>query len=279
MKISREHLSELNEAKILLESTSLAQKIADIAGKPIEMAMNKLPQEYREGIQNVTEKTLKALLKKVIAIPSKGEDANRMQNKMLVGGVGALGGAFGLPALAIELPISSAIILWSIVNIARSEGENLADYRAQLACLEVFTFSGGSKDNGPDYYETRVSLSLEIKAAQVYLKNATKRLSVEMPPPLIRLIHSIAARFGVSVSQKTAAQLLPLLGAVGGATINTIFIHHFQNMAQGHFIVRKLERIYGESVVKAAYLDLNPQEESAFARSREINDILEVSNV
>ena len=152
--------------------------------------------------------------------------------------------------------------------------------RAQLACLEVFVFSGGSKDNGSDYYETRASLSLAIKTAQASLaRSAAKRLSVEMPPPLIRLIHNIAVRFGVSVSQKTMAQLMPLVGAIGGATINTIFIHHFQNMAQGHFIVRKLERIYGESVVKAAYLDLNPQEESVFARPREINDVLEVPNV
>jgi hypothetical protein len=35
--------------------------------------------------------------------------------------------------------------------------------------------------------------------------------------------------------------------------INTIFIDHFQDMARGHFIVRRLERVYGTDEVKRQY--------------------------
>jgi len=35
--------------------------------------------------------------------------------------------------------------------------------------------------------------------------------------------------------------------------INTIFIDHFQNMARGHFIIRRLERLYGKDLVKQEY--------------------------
>jgi hypothetical protein len=69
----------------------------------------------------------------------------------------------------------------------------------------------------------------------------------------VRLITLIASRFGVVVSQKAAAQLVPVIGAAGGALINTIFIGHYQDMARGHFIVRRLERAHGAEPVRLAY--------------------------
>ncbi|MBW2614674.1 MAG: EcsC family protein, partial [Deltaproteobacteria bacterium] len=50
-----------------------------------------------------------------------------------------------------------------------------------------------------------------------------------------------------------AAQAVPIIGAAGGALINTIFIDHFQDMARGHFIVRRLERVYGTDEVQRQY--------------------------
>jgi len=55
------------------------------------------------------------------------------------------------------------------------------------------------------------------------------------------------------VSQKAAAQMIPILGAAGGATINALFIDHYQQMAMGHFIVRRLEKIHGAEPVRLAY--------------------------
>jgi hypothetical protein len=57
----------------------------------------------------------------------------------------------------------------------------------------------------------------------------------------------------VIVSEKVAAQAIPLIGAAGGALINTIFIDHFQNMARGHFIIRRLERQHGQDLVRREY--------------------------
>jgi hypothetical protein len=53
-----------------------------------------------------------------------------------------------------------------------------------------------------------------------------------------------------------AAQSVPVIGAAGGALINILFIDHFQDMARGHFIVRRLERKYGEESVEATYNSL-----------------------
>jgi hypothetical protein len=55
------------------------------------------------------------------------------------------------------------------------------------------------------------------------------------------------------VSQKIAAQAIPVVGALGGAAVNLAFAQHFQTLARGHFIVRRLERTYGQAAVRAAY--------------------------
>lgn len=57
-----------------------------------------------------------------------------------------------------------------------------------------------------------------------------------------------------------AAKSIPAIGAVLGATVNTLFIDHFQQMAQGHFTVRRLERKYGMEAVRAAYqaIEISP---------------------
>jgi hypothetical protein len=67
------------------------------------------------------------------------------------------------------------------------------------------------------------------------------------------LITQIAQRFSIQVSEKAAAQAVPAIGAAGGAIINTLFIDHFQDLARGHFIVRRLERKYGKAIVEETY--------------------------
>ncbi len=63
----------------------------------------------------------------------------------------------------------------------------------------------------------------------------------------------MASRFGVVVSQKVAALALPVIGALGGAAVNYAFIQHFQEVARGHFTIRRLERAYGKNVVRTEY--------------------------
>ena len=46
---------------------------------------------------------------------------------------------------------------------------------------------------------------------------------------------------------------MPLIGALGGAAVNYAFIDHFQEIARGHFTVRRLERRYGKDAVRTAY--------------------------
>ena len=123
-----------------------------------------------------------------------------------------------------------------------------------MACLEVFALGGtGKRDDASEsgYFAIRAGLAQSVTKAAGYI--AEKGLAEEGGPVLVRLITQIAERFSIQVSEKAAAQAIPAIGAAGGALINTVFIDHFQDMARGHFIIRRLERLYGKAVVEAAY--------------------------
>jgi hypothetical protein len=145
-------------------------------------------------------------------------------------------------------------MLRSIADIARSEGERLRTPSAKLACLEVFALGGRSKSDDASesaYFLIRGALAKSVSEAAVYV---TKRGLVKQgAPAIVRFITQLATRFGVNVSQKVAAQAVPVIGAAGGVVINVLFIDHFQEMARGHFIVRRLERTYDPQLVRAEY--------------------------
>ncbi len=115
---------------------------------------------------------------------------------------------------------------------------------------------GSPKDRDDDaaesaYFAARSALATAVSEASKHL--AQKGLAKGGGPAIVRLVSLVAARFGIVVSEKTAAQLVPVIGAAGGALVNTVFIAHYQDMARGHFTVRRLERIHGIEPVRLAY--------------------------
>lgn len=253
------HLDELHQARLLLENPSLAARISSAVGSPIEKGIDLLPEGARETILDATRKSLDAALKMALYSLTDGHaEASNRTHKASAALSGAAGGVFGLSALVIELPVSTTIMLRSIADIARSEGEILRDRETQLACLEVFALSGsrGSDDAAETgYFGVRAALASAVSDALKYTVSTSA--ANQAAPALIRLIKQIATRFSIPVTQKAAAQAVPVIGAVGGALINTLFIDHFQDIARGHFVVRRLERTYGKDVVRATYEDIS----------------------
>jgi hypothetical protein len=250
---------ELQLAKKLLENPGIAIKITNIIGIPIEKGIEKLPKKWSDKIGEVTKTALfKASEAAIFTIKDKpGENSSNKWHKLGVAASGGLGGFFGIAALAIELPISTTIMLRSIAEIARSQGESIAGTETKLACLEVFALGGKRKSDESSesgYYAVRALLAKSISEAAEFI--AEKGLAQEGAPIFVRLIAKISQRFGIQITEKMAAQAIPAIGAAGGAIINTIFIDHFQDMAKGHFIVRKLERVYGKETIKKLYEEL-----------------------
>lgn len=70
---------------------------------------------------------------------------------------------------------------------------------------------------------------------------------------IFRSIADIARSEGESIRDMDTLMACIEVFALGGAAINTVFMNHFQAMARGHFVVRRLERHYGKDVVRDAY--------------------------
>jgi hypothetical protein len=258
-RIAGADLRDLRRAKELLERTSLAVRISNLVGIPIERGIEMLPKRASALVATVTRRALQTSLRFALVTldDEPGAPSANGWHKMLVTATGAGGGLFGIPALAIELPISTTIMLRSIADVARSEGERITAPETRLACLQVFALGGRTTDDDAvesAYFAIRATLARGLaEAAQLM---AERGLAQESAPAIVRFIVQVAARYGVVVSEKTAAQALPLVGAAGGALVNALFMDHFQGVARGHFIVRRLERFYDHETIRHAYASL-----------------------
>jgi hypothetical protein len=251
--MTEQDLEALQAAVELLENISLAARLTNIIGKPIELVGLALPQGASSIISAATTKGLNAALKVALrTMQNRPEAASRLLHKALATASGAVGGSLGLMTAPLELPISTIIMLRSIADIARSEGENLADPDAALSCVQVFALGTRTGDAAESrYFVARGVLAKSITEAARFI---TERGIVEEGAPiLVRFIAQVASRFGVVVTQKLAAQTLPVVGALGGAAVNYAFIDHFQDVARGHFAIRRLERAYGKEIVRVQY--------------------------
>ncbi|MBN2430707.1 MAG: EcsC family protein [Acidobacteria bacterium] len=258
MTLHQQDLADLQYAKRLLENPGLVAKLSNVLGTPVEKGFEMLPEKWSEVVQDVTHKSLqKALEFAVLTLGRRRRRARTFTHKVAVATSGGVGGAFGLPALAIELPVSTLLMLRSVADIARSEGEDIRQIETKLDCLQVFALGGPRRSDDAaetGYFAVRAALANMITDAAGYI--AKRGLAEKGAPVLVRLISAISTRFGIVVSEKIAAMTVPIVGAAGGALVNSLFMVHFQNMARGHFIVRRLERQYGPEVVRRAYENL-----------------------
>ena len=253
--LSSDDRADLRTAVQNLETISLAARLTNLLGKELNLAASLLPGPVRSMVGRASTLALRTALS--VAMRSLGAQprpASRRFHKAIATLSGAAGGAFGLMALPVELPASTLVILRSIADIARSEGEDLGDPEVLLSCLEVFALGGRSDTDDQlesGYFAARTLFAHSVSEAARFL--AQRGIADEAAPAFIRLIAELASRYGIVVSQKAVAQATPILGALGGAAINYAFADHFQAIAHGHFTVRRLERIHGEASVHAEY--------------------------
>lgn len=281
-------VDNLKKAVALLEAPSITLKITEALGSPIEAALKKLPDSTQDAIQHATQRALtKAVDAAFYTISTKPESivsendgsigsrakglfnrfksssdgqnsSSDLSHKIAVGVSGAIGGMFGIASMTAELPATTILILRSIADIARSEGADLNDENIKKECLEVFALGAPTEDDDAAdsaYYASRAAMSLMVRETGVALTEiATKQAGAAASTNILtKVIEAVAKRFGIAITEKMAAQAVPILGAVTGAAINTMFMSHFQDVARGHFIIYRLEKTYGKEFINIAY--------------------------
>jgi hypothetical protein len=271
--LTPEQVAFVEKAVEHLEFPSLVVRITHQLGKPLEQGIGKLPGPVRGLVTNGSRKAIeKALgtaletLPRVTPAASFDEAARATRKGALLHGagsaaVGAVGGFFGLPALVLELPVVTTVLLRSMAEIAGRFGEPLDDRRVQLECLSLFSYGAPSEmDDAVEsaYFGARLGFAALLDQSMKYVAGKTaaeilRAVQHRSAPALVSFIVKIATRFEIVVGEKALAQLLPGIGAGAGAAINLAFSEHYTQLARCHFGLRRLERECGESAVRDVY--------------------------
>jgi hypothetical protein len=146
---------------------------------------------------------------------------------------GAIGGFAGLTGLLPDIGFTTMTIMREIARIAREEGEDLSTPDARRACLEVFALKpimAASEESELGYFSARAVLRGR---------------------PVVMLLSEVASHYGLALSRKVALQMMPVAGALCGASLNAAFLAHYRSLARAHFTIRRLERLHGEGVREA----------------------------
>ena len=255
----------LKNAVRYLEGRNFAARLADYAGVPVNRVLGVLPKAVNKQLASMVRgAVMKGLEVAVDTLDDKPPRSPAMGFSTFLAGVtGGVSGLFGFGALAFELPLTTTLMLRAIAEIAQHQGEDLSTLEARLACLEVFAYGSKRTDENLDvgYYAARALIS---KYSHDIAALALERGAIDASAPVVAsLVGEIVSRFGLVVSDKVAAGALPILGAVGGATVNIVFMDHFQRVAHAHFTLRRLERTYGSAHIKERYAELAPPKANA----------------
>jgi hypothetical protein len=258
----------LKSAAKQLEGRNFAARLADYAGVPVSRVLGILPRAVNRQISGMVRNAVMKALE--VAVDTLDEKPPRTPmtgfSSFLAGLTGGVGGLFGFGALAVELPMTTTLMLRAIAEIARHQGEDLSTLEARLACLEVFAYGAKRNPGNVDvgYYAARALISRYTHDVAAL---ALERGGIDASAPVVAsFISEIVSRFGLVVSDKAAASAVPVLGALGGATVNMVFMDHFQRIAQGHFAMRRLERTYGSANIRARYNELVARKSDALLR-------------
>ncbi|SFT63160.1 EcsC family protein [Sedimentitalea nanhaiensis] len=197
-------------------------QLLNALGGKAEGLIDRLPVAVRTRLTDATEQALALAMRAAQTSRTAVPDQKEWVNTAVTTAMGAAGGFGGAPTALVELPVTTAMLLRSIQGVAAEHGFDPAAENVQFDCIRVFAAAGPlAQDDGADLGFVSLRLTLTGGAMQ-------------------KLIATVAPRFAAVLGQKLAAQTVPVLGAVAGATANYVFTSYYQQIAHVHFGLRRL---------------------------------------
>jgi EcsC protein family len=224
-------------------------------GNAVHRGLTKIPRDWQDEITKTLREALSFAQR--ISTARMQDDPGLRSSKNLYSAMavatGVAGGAFGLPAILAELPITTGLILRSIADVGRSHGERLDGPDFAATCIEVFAF-GGPLDEDDDS-------DIAFIAARIGAIEVTDFTA------------KVAVRYASAMAPKIAAMSVPLVGAVLGAGVNWAYMRFYQSMAQVLFTLRPIERSHDTAQVRSCFASLVKElQDNRTARSRSTRD-------
>lgn len=270
ISISPEDKDALVVAKSSMHNLSWVIRNVNKVGSTVETGVKFVPEKILLKVQKITESVLLKIVQANLLTIQKHKTFKKPSKytyKGIVTGTGAISGffgastGFGTAIFASEVTLTTKFLMRTIMDIARSEGEDIYTLEGQMACLQVFALGGGSKNDDDleaSYYTTRLALNSAINnvsasGVKITLDSLAKGAGVMGSNAIGNFLSKISTRLSLLISEKFLAQAVPVIGAIGGGGLNYVFVNHFQKMATAHFTIRRLERKYGEAEIKTIF--------------------------
>lgn len=242
-----EEIAELRAiAKSYREAGGPVVKLSNMLGDKIEGALSKVPEGWQAAVAQATDIALRTSYAAASGTQAEPESRSHLNtvlarcagdrwHQVAASVSGAIGGVGGLTTLALDLGMTTTLILRSIQEIAIGYGEDIEDEAVRLQCIGVFGFGGPlSEDDDVDTGLFGARLALRGKTLEAMLRVVVPRL---LP----------------TVTAEAAAKSVPFVSAAVGAVLNPAFTSYYQKMAHIHFRLRKLERDHDPEAVRACF--------------------------
>jgi hypothetical protein len=237
-------LPDLHIPDPTLEIAALARRLARANG-PVMALVNKLggkleaqmahiPPQLRTRVEKITGEALTRSL----SIANKGRNAPDFGPRAapaLAALTGAIGGAGGIATALAELPVTVTVILHAILRAAEAEGFDTTLPEVQAACLRVLG-SGGPLADDDGVNTSFIGARLTLSGSAVH-----------------KLLATVVPGFATALTQKLAAQAIPVLGAVTGATLNATFLTYYRELAHIRFALLRLSIQHGAAPIRLAF--------------------------
>lgn len=205
-------------------------------GGSLESRLALLPEGLRRQIDAATLATLDRAFV-ATALGRHAPDLGPAGAPLAAALSGAAGGAGGIFTSLAELPVTITLILNAIRGAAEAEGFDATEPWVRAEILRVF--ASGSPAAGDDGIDTA------FIGARLALSG----------PALQKLIASLAPKIAAALSQKLAAQAVPVLGALSGAALNAAFLNHYRELARIRFALLRLARDHDPDRVQRRFAE------------------------
>ena len=221
-------------AKRQLRADGPMMRIIIKFGGKIEDQMAHLPKALRDQMEKATGQALRRAVD-LAGHGRRAPDFGPRAAPAVAALTGALGGAGGLATAFAELPVTVTVILHAILRAAEAEGFDTTLPEVRAEALRVFT-AGGPLDADDGINTSFIGARMTLTG-----------------PALHRLLAKIVPGLATVLSQKLAAQAVPVLGAVTGAALNAAFLTHYRELAHIRFGLLRLSVLHGAEPVRAAF--------------------------
>jgi hypothetical protein len=224
----------IQAAELYLSARSALMGFVSMLGNLVQRGMNRIPDDWRDEIVRKVHEALHYV--QHVSMQNMDDDPGRRSSdglyKTSVVITGAVGGVFGLASILAELPVTTGLILRSIADIGRANGERLDDPEFRATCVEVFAY-GSPLDEDE---EEIAFLGAKIGAAEIS-----------------ELVVKVAARYTIALAPRIAAATVPVVGGGLGAGVNWTYMNFYQAMARVLFMLLPIERKHDPALVRSCF--------------------------